>query len=65
METTCSLCHVQPVISAGMAVCGDCLQSLQEEAARPDPSGRPRPEIDRRGHILPRRHLLGGIITPQ
>ena len=25
----------------------------------------PKPEVDRRGIVLPRRHALGGIITPQ
>jgi hypothetical protein len=24
-----------------------------------------RPEIDHRGIVLPRRHALGGVITPQ
>jgi hypothetical protein len=28
------------------------------------PAG-PQPEIDHRGIVLPRRHALGGIITPQ
>jgi len=25
----------------------------------------PAPEVDHRGIVLPRRHALGGIITPQ
>jgi hypothetical protein len=27
--------------------------------------GAPLPEVDHRGIVLPRRHALGGVITPQ
>jgi hypothetical protein len=27
--------------------------------------GEPAAEVDRRGIVLPRRHAVGGIITPQ
>jgi hypothetical protein len=34
---------------------------LNDEASHPGPAA----EVDHRGILLPRRHALGGIITPQ
>jgi hypothetical protein len=38
-----------------------------ERAGAPglDRAAGPKPEVDHRGIVLPRRHALGGIITPQ
>jgi len=44
--------------------CGGALverASLTEETTTATPAA----EVDRRGIVLPRRHALGGIITPQ
>jgi hypothetical protein len=40
---------------------------LAERPALPDAKipGVSPPEVDHRGIVLPRRHALGGIITPQ
>jgi hypothetical protein len=35
-----------------------CLETDQQ-------AGTPAAEVDHRGIVLPRRHALGGIITPQ
>jgi hypothetical protein len=47
--------------------CPACGGALIERAGVPvieQPSG-PAAEVDHRGIVLPRRHALGGIITPQ
>jgi hypothetical protein len=44
--------------------CGGALverEKLKEEPSAPGPAA----EVDHRGIVLPRRHALGGIITPQ
>jgi hypothetical protein len=37
----------------------------QDGLPEPDHPAGPPPEVDHRGIVLPRRHALGGIITPQ
>jgi hypothetical protein len=47
--------------------CPACGGALMERALLPEvaaPAG-PAAEVDHRGIVLPRRHALGGIITPQ
>jgi len=44
--------------------CGGALIARESLAALDLPAGPP-PEVDHRGIVLPRRHALGGIITPQ
>jgi hypothetical protein len=44
--------------------CGGALIERESVPALDQPGGKP-PEVDRRGIVLPRRHALGGIITPQ
>ena len=44
--------------------CPACGGSLVERAELPQKAKAPA-EIDHRGIVLPRRHALGGIITPQ
>jgi len=47
--------------------CPACGGALIERAtlSEPDEPRRPSLEVDHRGIVLPRRHALGGIITPQ
>jgi len=47
--------------------CPACGGALIERASQPgrEQPGSPAPEVDHRGIVLPRRHALGGIITPQ
>jgi len=67
MERVCSHCHA--VLAARTEAdwcpaCGGALIARESLAALDLPAGPP-PEVDHRGIVLPRRHALGGIITPQ
>jgi hypothetical protein len=66
METACSHCHavLGPEIAADW--CPGCGGALIEREPLPgaEPAGVAA-EVDHRGIVLPRRHALGGIITPQ
>jgi hypothetical protein len=66
MERICTQCHAVLDAKTKADWCPACGGALIERAANPSlsPSG-PMPEIDHRGIVLPRRHALGGIITPQ
>jgi len=67
MERVCGQCHA--VMGAEMEgdwcpACGGALverASLTEERTTTTSAA----EVDRRGIVLPRRHALGGVITPQ
>jgi hypothetical protein len=71
MERICTHCHAvlaQDKKPDWCPACGGALigrPPLSEQAAEPKTPGIPPPEIDHRGMVLPRRHALGGIITPQ
>ena len=67
MERICTQCHA--VLAADTQAdwcpaCGGALAERQIHAALRRPAAQ-KPEIDHRGIVLPRRHALGGIITPQ
>jgi hypothetical protein len=66
MERMCSQCHAVMGEETKGDWCPACGGTIVErslsEALRT--SGAPA-EVDRRGIVLPRRHALGGIITPQ
>jgi hypothetical protein len=67
MERICSNCHAQVKLEDKVDWCPACGGALIERSASPDfdqPSGSAA-EVDHRGIVLPRRHALGGIITPQ
>jgi len=67
MERVCSHCHAVLSLETLADWCPACGGALIERASAPaldHPSGPP-PEVDHRGIVLPRRHALGGIITPQ
>jgi Zn-finger nucleic acid-binding protein len=72
MERMCSNCHA--VMGAEMEgdwcpACGGAVIErkgdgvIERAAGGQDSKGRA--EIDHRGIVLPRRHALGGVITPQ
>jgi len=66
MEIVCSHCHA--LLGPGVVAdwCPACGGALIERETLPglEPTGAPA-EVDHRGIMLPRRHALGGIITPQ
>ena len=67
METVCTRCYA--VLAPGIKAdwCPACGAALIEREMSPTLASttRPAPEVDHRGILLPRRHALGGIITPQ
>jgi hypothetical protein len=72
MERICSQCHAAIAEETKADWCPACGGALVERQSLPD-SGKPvapaepvtAAEVDHRGIVLPRRHALGGIITPQ
>ncbi len=67
MERICSHCRAVLDKDNQADWCPACGGALTERPAFTEPNtpGAPPPEIDHRGIVLPRRHALGGIITPQ
>jgi len=67
MELVCSHCHAVVGLEPAPDWCPACGGALIERAAAPilEQPGRPPAKVDHRGIVLPRRHALGGIITPQ
>jgi hypothetical protein len=65
MERICRQCHAV-VADETVDWCAACGGALMERAAIEGKApGRAAAEVDHRGIVLPRRHALGGIITPQ
>jgi hypothetical protein len=71
METVCSHCHAllgPETVADWCPACGGALIEREPlagvETAGAETAGA-RAEVDHRGIVLPRRHALGGIITPQ
>jgi hypothetical protein len=66
MERICGQCHAVLAESTKADWCPACGGALVERKSLPESdSGRLPAEVDYRGIVLPRRHALGGIITPQ
>jgi hypothetical protein len=67
MERICTHCHAVLAVNQEADWCPACGGALTERPALPEVKipGVPPPEVDHRGIVLPRRHALGGIITPQ
>jgi len=66
MERICSQCHAVLAQETDADWCPACGGALAERTALPDATSKSVPaEIDHRGIVLPRRHALGGIITPR
>lgn len=65
MERICSQCHAEIAKETKADWCPACGGALVERAELSPDASRAKPEVDHRGIVLPRRHALGGIITPQ
>ena len=66
MERICTHCHAVLDADTQADWCPACGGALMERAALPGAEAMAAPaEVDHRGIVLPRRHALGGIITPQ
>jgi len=65
MERTCTLCHAVLAPATQADWCPACGGALIERPILPEGGRTPAPEVDHRGVVLPRRHALGGITTPQ
>jgi hypothetical protein len=66
MERICSQCHANLAEETKADWCPACGGALTERPSLPESNDRAaRAEVDHRGIVLPRRHALGGIITPQ
>jgi len=66
MERVCTNCHAvmgEEIQGDWCPACGGALID-RIEMAEPSPQAMPA-EVDHRGIVLPRRHAVGGIITPQ
>ena len=66
MERICTQCHAVLGEKTAADWCPACGGALIERENRIPETPKAAPaEIDHRGIVLPRRHALGGIITPQ
>jgi hypothetical protein len=67
MERVCSQCHAELNLEIAADWCPACGGAVMERASAPalHQPGSLAAEVDHRGIVLPRRHALGGIITPQ
>jgi len=67
MERICSQCRAVLALGTKADWCPACGGALLEQASLPSlgQSNEPAAEVDRRGIVLPRRHTVGGVITPQ
>jgi hypothetical protein len=66
MERICSQCHAvmgEETQGDWCPACGGAI--VEREVAETLRCANGPAEIDHRGIVLPRRHALGGIITPQ
>lgn len=66
MERICSQCHAVLSPQTKADWCPACGGSIIERPALPQSSSKgPLHTVDHRGILLPRRHAVGGVITPQ
>ncbi|HEV2274275.1 MAG TPA: hypothetical protein VGR96_08920 [Acidobacteriaceae bacterium] len=69
MFVRCTVCQAEIAQQAAQMICGRCAASMPRyaDAAAPaeETAGSGAVERDHRGIALPRRHMVGGIITPQ
>jgi hypothetical protein len=67
MERICSQCRAVLAQETEADWCPACGGALLERPSLPslEQSAGPSAEVDRRGIVLPRRHAVGGVITPQ
>jgi hypothetical protein len=67
MERICSHCRAvlaKETVADWCPACGGALIERTDLPAAGE-NAPPTAEVDHRGIVLPRRHALGGIITPQ
>jgi hypothetical protein len=66
MERICTHCRAVLAPETKADWCPACGGSLMEREELFKATPKPAPaEVDHRGIVLPRRHAVGGIITPQ
>jgi hypothetical protein len=68
MGRICSHCHAElaeETLADWCPACGGALIERTTLPAKDAPTLAPPQVLDHRGIVLPRRHALGGIITPQ
>jgi hypothetical protein len=65
MERICSKCRAVLGEKTVADWCPACGGALVERASLPVETSAPPQVVDHRGIVLPRRHAVGGIITPQ
>jgi hypothetical protein len=67
MERICCHCHAVLALETEADWCPACGGALIERLSLPESlrDSAPPQVVDHRGIVLPRRHALGGIITPQ
>jgi len=64
VERICSHCHAVLAADTQADWCPACGGALVSRSALPE-ERTPPAVVDHRGIVLPRRHAVGGIITPQ
>ena len=67
MARICTQCHAElakETVADWCPACGGALVK-GEDALEKMQIGQPKAEVDHRGILLPRRHAIGGIITPK
>jgi len=67
MGRICNQCHAELAADAHADWCPACGGAIieREDTIAESQTVQMKAEVDHRGIILPRRHLSGGIITPQ
>jgi len=66
MERICSQCHAVLAEHTKADWCPACGGALVERRSLHESGAAvANAEVDHRGIVLPRRHAMGGIITPQ
>ena len=66
MERICTNCHAVLAPNTKADWCPACGGALTDRPELPQLETKAPPqEVDHRGIMLPRRHAVGGIITPQ
>jgi hypothetical protein len=67
MARICSQCHAELARETMADWCPACGGALIERERLPvtEQLGVAAAEVDHRGIVLPRRHAVGGVITPQ
>jgi len=62
----CCQCHARLAREANADSCPACGSTLiADPGPNLDPPGTQPAQVDHRGIVLPRRHAVGGVITPR